>query len=57
MCVVSISDGYGSDLSAAVVIRSQDMDITGDEISKLVADHFADADYYKIQITWRRSFC
>lgn len=47
VCVVGIPDGNGSDLPAAVVIRSKNMNISEEEISKSIADHFAD--YYKLR--------
>lgn len=47
VCVVGIPDGNGSDLPAAVVIRSKNMNINEADISKSVADHFAD--YYKLR--------
>lgn len=49
VCVVGIPDEYGTNLIAAVVMRSQDMDITDETILKLVADHFADFDHYKLR--------
>lgn len=47
VCVVGIPDGMGSDLPAAVVIRSTNGGITEEEISKSVADYFAD--HYKLR--------
>lgn len=47
VCVVGIPDGMGSDLPAAFVIRSKNMNIGEEEIIKSVADRFAD--YYKLR--------
>lgn len=47
VCVVGIPDGIGSDLPAAIIIRSKNSHITEDEIFELVADHFAD--FYKLR--------
>lgn len=47
VCVVGIPDGIDSELPAAIVIRNKNSYITADDISKLIAEHFAD--YYKLR--------
>lgn len=47
VCVVGIPDGIGSDIPTAVVIRREHSNITEEEISQFVADHFAG--YYKLR--------